>query len=629
MHWEKLSRSAAQQKIGSQLLYTLRQRRQGVVAFGVKALKPDLHSEPDGRFLVDLQGNVSPALLRVIKIYGGIIINSFERAGMVRALIPIELAETLAQRVDVRSVRPASRASINTAITLEGGDIAHRSAEARQFFSVDGSGVKIGVLSDSVDNLADAQAAGALPAVTILPGQAGTGSGEGTAILEIVHALAPGSPLYFATALSGEASFAQNIRALQAAGCKIIIDDVTYFDESPFQDGIIAQAVNDVSAAGVLFFSSAGNSGGVDRGTSGTWEGDFKDGGPATIGQGGRLHDFGGATYNTMLPGIGFERVDLSWSDPLGHSSNDYDLYVLDSSGNIVASSTDSQNGKSDPYEAIGVVTIGQRIVVVKYSGEDRFLHIGTGRGHLTFTTPGTTYGHNAAGASNAFCVAATRVSSTPVPFVGGAANPVETFSSDGPRRMFYNPDGTPFTEGDLSSTGGRVFQKPDLTAADGVYTSLARFSPFSGTSAAAPHAGAIAALLWSYNPLLTPAEIRSLLTGTALSTGSPGFDRNTGFGIVMAYPALAAAPQTFLKTVQLQDANQNGRLDPNECADLLITLQNSTSQSLSGIQAVLSSPTPQVYVDPAPRSFPDLQPGQTGISTIPFHISTGPGFVC
>ena len=85
-----------------------------------------------------------------------------------------------------------------------------------------------------------------LASVTILPGQAGLGTGEGTAMLEIVHALAPGSELYFATAFSGEASFAQNIRDLHSAGCRIIVDDVTYFDESPFQDGIIAKAVNDV-----------------------------------------------------------------------------------------------------------------------------------------------------------------------------------------------------------------------------------------------------------------------------------------------------------------------------------------------------------------------------------------------
>ena len=628
---EKLSRTPAQKKLSSQLLYHLRQKRQGTVGFGLNSLRPSLRTERDGRILVDMNAKVSPALIQFVRANGGVVVNTVAAYDALRALVPPELTEQLASRLDVKSIRPAARATTSTApATYEAGDIAHRTAEARRFFGVDGTGIKVGVLSDSVDGLTNSQASGALPAVTILPGQAGTGTGEGTAMLEIIHALAPGSPLYFATAFNSEASFAQNIRALQAAGCKIIIDDVTYFDESPFQDGPIAQAVNDVSAAGVLYFSCAGNSGGADRGTSGTWEGDFKDGGLATIGQGGRLHDFGGGvTFNTVLAGIGFERLDLTWSDPLGHSANDYDVYVLDASGNIVRSSTDNQSGSSDPYETVDQLNLGDRIVIVKFSGDDRFLHLSTGRGRLTLSTAGTTYGHNASGASNAFCVAATRVASPAAPFVGGSANPVETFSSDGPRRVFFNPDGSPITTGNFSSTGGKVLQKPDITAADGVNTTLPGFAPFYGTSAATPHAGAIAALLLSYNPFLSGDNIRTLLTNTALSISGPGFDRNSGFGIVMGYPALAAAPEVFLQSVQLNDANHNGSLDSDECADVLLTLHNSTGVAVTGITAVLTSSTPQVYVDPAPRSFPDLQPNASAASSVPFHISTGPGYVC
>jgi hypothetical protein len=103
-------------------------------------------------------------------------------------------------------------------------------------------------------------------------------------MLEIIHDLAPGAQLYFATAFISPAQFAQNIRDLRTAGCDIIVDDVFYFNETPFQDGqlaasftnggVIAQAVKDVTAAGALYFSSAGNQGNLDAGTSGTWEGD-------------------------------------------------------------------------------------------------------------------------------------------------------------------------------------------------------------------------------------------------------------------------------------------------------------------------------------------------------------------
>ncbi len=50
-------------------------------------------------------------------------------------------------------------------------------------------------------------------------------------MMEIIHDLAPGAKLYFATANSTQATFAANIRALRDAGCTIIVDDVGYFAE--------------------------------------------------------------------------------------------------------------------------------------------------------------------------------------------------------------------------------------------------------------------------------------------------------------------------------------------------------------------------------------------------------------
>src|SRR5262245_26942114 len=163
-------------------------------------------------------------------------------------------------------------------------------------------------------------------------------------MLEIIHDLAPGAQLYFATAFTSITSFADNIRALRAAGCDIIVDDVFYFVETPFQDGqapgvvsntnggAVIQAVNDVTASGALYFSSAGNEGNLDDGTSGVWEGNFVDGGPATgpLAGAGRIHDFGGQLFN-LQTAPGQSQIDLYWSDPLGGSSNDYDLFQLNS----------------------------------------------------------------------------------------------------------------------------------------------------------------------------------------------------------------------------------------------------------------------------------------------------------
>jgi hypothetical protein len=94
-------------------------------------------------------------------------------------------------------------------------------------------------LCESVDKLATAQQTGDGGAVTVLPGQSGVpGTGEGTALLEIVYDLAPGAAAVFATTGDSEAAMATNIHALRGAGCDILVDDAAFFSEPVFQDGI-------------------------------------------------------------------------------------------------------------------------------------------------------------------------------------------------------------------------------------------------------------------------------------------------------------------------------------------------------------------------------------------------------
>ncbi len=84
-------------------------------------------------------------------------------------------------------------------------------------------------------------------------------SDEGRAMLQIIYDVAPGTTLAFYTAENSEADFADGIGKLAAAGAKVIADDVGYFDEPFFQDGLLAQAVNAAEAQGVAYFSAAGN----------------------------------------------------------------------------------------------------------------------------------------------------------------------------------------------------------------------------------------------------------------------------------------------------------------------------------------------------------------------------------
>lgn len=484
-----------------------------------------------GEILVDIKANVSDSLLSAIREQQGTVINAFPRYNSIRASIPIVNVESIAAHPDIIFIDRADEGATNKLTTSE-GDVAHNCplVRARNYT---GKGVKVGVLSDSVDNLAMVQASGDLPQnVTVLQDSPGN-SGEGTAMLEIIYDLAPDAPLYFATAEDGASSFANNIIALQKAGCKIIVDDYTYFKESPFQDGVIAQAVDTVVNAGVFYFSSAGNEGNKHSATSGTWEGDYVDSNstsPVT-----HAHDFGGGvTGNQILSNPG--NIVLDWSDPLGGSSNDYGLYVVDGSGNIVAWSDNQQTGQQDPYEYICVSFCGYNytndfVVIKRNTGaQQRFLHLEMWRGKLQVATNGATIGHNAA--ENAFSVGAVSAAGRTSAFTG--TQPVENFSCDGPRKVFYDPSGNPYTPGNVSSTGGKVLSKPDFIAADGVKCSAPGFNPFYGTSAAAPHAAAIAALLVSSNPNISRSLLSRALSYSALPSSST-WNEYSGYNTIMA----------------------------------------------------------------------------------------------
>lgn len=423
--------------------------------------------------LVDITASSTEKLVRKIRGPGGAVVDNFPQFSPVRASVPLSRMEEIAGLADVKFIRPAYPVMFNN--TDFEGVVTHRDDTARSTFFVDGSNAKVGVLSDSIDYLAQAQANGSLGLATVLPGQNGTGKGEGTAMLEIIHAMAPGAQLYFATAGNNgtEKQTATNLLNMRFTyGCDIIVDDFTGIYDSPFQEGPFGQAIDAVTTSGALYFSSSANSGNFDRGTSGTWEGDFLSGGSAGF-TNGFFHNFGTAAsptnYNTITQSAQAAAY-LYWSDPLDHATNDYDLYVLDSSeSSIVQSSINVGDQGQEPAEALlNPVTTGQRLVIVLASGAPRFLHLDALRAHLALGTPGSTRGHNAI--PNAICVAAVDTATAfPGPFTGGAANPVETFSSDGPRRMFFYPDGTPIMQGNFSSTGGAVYQKPDITAGEGV----------------------------------------------------------------------------------------------------------------------------------------------------------------
>ena len=201
----KAQRTPAQRKVGSRLLERAvaealrgsgQPLRQGLelAADGV----PEQRQAEDGRVLVDIRADVTPAVLASIRELGGAVVNSVPKYRAIRALLPLPSVERLAALDAIQAIRTADETVTRKDDTSE-GDVAHAASRARGPHGVDGSGIGIGVLSNGVRTLADRQRSGDVPAqVTVLPGQEGVGD-EGTALLEIVHDLAPGAELYFAT----------------------------------------------------------------------------------------------------------------------------------------------------------------------------------------------------------------------------------------------------------------------------------------------------------------------------------------------------------------------------------------------------------------------------------------------
>jgi hypothetical protein len=604
---EKNSRTPTQRKIDSRLLQAVRENRGEKMVADVELDPADVNADATGTLKVDIKADISEPFLSKIVTLGGKIIYASAQYNTVRATVNLKAVETIAGYPEVKFIEPAVQsmvvdlgsnkikkdptyeervANVRSKLTAylneqeqqhptigkvtSQGDTTHRAADVRKTFGFKGAGIKIGVLSDSYNAAGGAAAdvaSGDLPGtgnpdgyttpVTVVEDFA-SGDDEGRAMLQVIHDLAPAAQLFFATADVSEADFASNITKLRSTyGCNIVLDDVGYFDEPAFQDGISAQAVDGVTASGGLYFSAAGNSGALAKGTSGVFEGDFNDAGSKAFTGGskaGTIHNFG--TVSTPINGdvitAAGEVYNLFWSDPWGASSNDYDLFLISSTGTVKKSSTNIQSGTQNPYEQItpGTLASGDRLVVFKTTAAAvRAFHLNTNRGTLTEVTNGQTTGHACAAA--AFCMAATPAATAfeagyptgpyPKPFV--STNKVEPFSSDGPRKIFYNPDGSAVTAGNFlfGTNGGTTLSKPDLTAADGVSTTFKAatgLSPFFGTSCAAPHAGAIAALLLSGNPSLTAAQVRTILTSTALDVEGAGYDINSGFGIIQAFQA-------------------------------------------------------------------------------------------
>lgn len=518
------------------------------------------------------------AFASALRSLGATQISTYGR--VVSAHLPVTALGAMDKMSDLLEARPAL-ATTNRGAFVTQGDFALGAPQIRPpavATGRTGAGLRIGVLSDSFNCLttsptaADDVATGENDPVDVLKDLPGCGgSDEGRAMVQLVADVAPGTKQSFYTAFDGEADFANGIVALADAGANIVVDDVIYFDEPFFQDGIVAQAADAVVARGVPYFSSAGNQ------ARASYESVWRSGSgalvePTSSGPQFNFDPNGNVTRQQVTINRGATlRLALQWDEPYAStaadapgSASDIDVYLVDAAGNVVAASAANNLG-GDPFEFLNYTntTAAARtlfLVIEVFSGPvpGRIKYINYGSSSVAFafaTNSGTAIGHTAA--AGVFSAGAAPFFNTRACY--GGPTVLESFSSRG---------GTPILR---NASGARlpapiVRQKPDAVGPDGGNTSFfiqvfnvpasARPIPecqdtdglpnnFFGTSAAAPHLAAVAALLKEAAPFATVDQIYSAMRSTAEDMGTPGVDFDSGYGFVQAPLALTAAVDT------------------------------------------------------------------------------------
>ncbi len=496
-------------------------------------LKSDMNLKADSkdrvRVLIELISvNDTSSVVKLIRSNDGVIEEVGNHVPFIVCKIHPKKLRKLASSPSVVRIRPSVEGYHRDVINA--GDDQLKVDSARIQFMVSGSGVNVGVISDGVDNIKDVENNFELPNVTVL--NAGSGN-EGTAMLEIVNDLAPSANLFFCSVQITYQSLADAIKSLKAKQCKIIVDDIGYPDEPYFsdEDPILGSAIRDFIQNGGIYVSASGNDNFSPSNPSGY---DMFSGTLPSVSGPGNLLVF--PSNNTSLDcwvnDSCYQEIYFQWATSWNHPTSDYDLYVYDDNGQCIDSSQNMQTptGDKKPIEMVTITNGSKNTqhynIVIKYVAGDfsskdfKLMEAYPDWGMLvnSFTDNRHTYGH--AGYPNVIGVAAYHADD-----VGELA----PYSSGGPLTMFS----TVLNQWTTQNT-------PSITATSGVHTYVGRSlgylkDPFTGTSAAAPHIAAIAALYFEKFPSKTRdnfiADLESSATSIGGKAGDGIWDQRAGYG--------------------------------------------------------------------------------------------------
>jgi len=534
-------------------------------------------------------------------------------AWMIQAWIPADKIDEAAALPWVVAVTPPDYGEVDphpvNPINSEG--VGLHNADLAQTQGINGAGVTVGAISDGVSNLAAAQALNELPAVNVLA----TGSGdEGTAMLEIIHDMAPGAALMFSGTGGGVANHVNAQNNLAAAGANIIAEDIAFDAEPAFQQGIAASNGDALAAAGVAMHSSAGNRGAnhAARVTAvGTGGGPDGNGGPFTGCAVNPLNVIpiapgGDTTFDVVLGNQG-TRFTLQWSEPRavfptagqGGFTN-LDLFVMDQTGTVcLGQSVGVQgNGIGDTIEQVALpgTMVGTAVkVVVNVTGVTSAAAVPVvdlrWRGTQS-QTDNPTRASSLNPDSNYTGLAASAAA------VNGINGLIEGFSSGGPVQLGLTTVWA--GSGVVGNPGPGVTNTPApaWAAADGVAVSgvggfgngtCPAVNPgdcrFFGTSASAPHAAGCDALIRQLLGAGAPvAQVNARLTSTATDIGAIGPDNVSGAGILNCFAALGP-PEAVCQNVSVPT-------DPGVCVAGSASVDNGSSDPFGQAISLSQAPT-------------------------------------